>query len=747
MVITHKIKMDLSRRGITPVVHMVQGDSNTRALEISLYDNGQPWEIPQGITAAVAFSKADGTKGLYDKLPDKSDATTLAGSVVTAILAPEVLTCAGQVRVAIVLYDAEMDTLATFTIMVVVEANPAAGKQISNNYYYLQNMEQVNKAYAELQARLEGLGPIASDEQISAAICGWLDEHPEATTTVQDGSITEEKLSPELLETLQSVTPAGYAMPQDYGAKADGVTDDTAAIQAALDASSLVYIPDGTYMVNATYSGYSDSYNGGIKPNSGQRIVMSQNAKLKAIANATGFYNIVNLFQVNDVHIIGGKIEGDREYHNGTTGQHGHGIAMRACNNITIDGVESFNCWGDSIDVGKGGIANCTNVRIYNCKLHDSRRQGISVTGVVGLVVRDCEIYNIGGTKPGFGIDIEPDDSMGVAENIIIDSCKIVDCEGGAIVVADVDNNIESVRIANCVTNGSFACYTCKGLFIDSNTIERLTLGTKDIIVSNCDIEAVLPNGGSGVFNNCRFMSETTSGLIVEASGGYPDKITEYLTFNGCTFTALNASQYVYKGNTPSGGYVDGLLPVDRVKFADCRIDLVGEKSLLLNKSPNQLIFDGCDIAFGTNPSEAFTLKNTTKATRLTIRDTSVSSVGTIPYLVSVANYPGYELEIYNSKFAESKNFLYCSSGGASGGTARLFNNIMSNVKVYNGNTFVLTIANDVSMPTKTSQLENDSGFLTAHQDVSGKADKSDAEMWTFTLKDGSTVTKKVVIA
>ena len=164
MIVTHKIKMDLSRRGITPVVHMVQGDSNTRALEISLYDNGQPWEIPQGITAAVAFSKADGTKGLYDKLPDKSNATTIAGSVVTAILAPEVLTCAGQVRVAIVLYDAEMDTLATFTIMVVVEANPAAGKQISNNYYYLQNMEQVNAAYADILTRLDELKVVATDD-------------------------------------------------------------------------------------------------------------------------------------------------------------------------------------------------------------------------------------------------------------------------------------------------------------------------------------------------------------------------------------------------------------------------------------------------------------------------------------------------------------------------------------------------------------------------------------------------------
>ena len=37
--------------------------------------------------------------------------------------------------------------------------------------------------------------------------------------------------------------------------------------------------------------------------------------------------------------------------------------------------------------------------------------------------------------------------------------------------------------------------------------------------------------------------------------------------------------------------------------------------------------------------------------------------------------------------------------------------------------------------------------YLTSHQDISGKADKSSAETWTFTLSDGSTTTKKVVLA
>jgi hypothetical protein len=149
--------MDLARAGCKPIVGAVQGEGNTRALEIDLYDKGVAWELPAGATAAVAFAKPDGTKGLYDKLPDGSAATTISGSTVTAILAPQALTCAGTVLASVVFYDKDMDTLATFPFKITVEANPAAGKQISNNYYYLQNLEQVNAAYADILTRLDAL--------------------------------------------------------------------------------------------------------------------------------------------------------------------------------------------------------------------------------------------------------------------------------------------------------------------------------------------------------------------------------------------------------------------------------------------------------------------------------------------------------------------------------------------------------------------------------------------------------------
>lgn len=49
------------------------------------------------------------------------------------------------------------------------------------------------------------------------------------------------------MKIFQPVLPRDYANVKDYGAIGDGVTDDTTAIQAALDANSAIVFPSGTY--------------------------------------------------------------------------------------------------------------------------------------------------------------------------------------------------------------------------------------------------------------------------------------------------------------------------------------------------------------------------------------------------------------------------------------------------------------------------------------------------------------------
>ena len=87
-----------------------------------------------------------------------------------------------------------------------------------------------------LVASMAGRGavwaPMWDKTAINNAVSAWLADHPEATTTVVDGSITPDKLSPELAAGLRIVTP------EMFGAVGDGVADDTAAIQTAAQAAA-----------------------------------------------------------------------------------------------------------------------------------------------------------------------------------------------------------------------------------------------------------------------------------------------------------------------------------------------------------------------------------------------------------------------------------------------------------------------------------------------------------------------------
>ena len=58
---------------------------------------------------------------------------------------------------------------------------------------------------------IKALGqPSAAD--ITAAVDDWLDDHPEATTTVEDGSITKAKLDSNLQGTVDDVADLKSAM-------------------------------------------------------------------------------------------------------------------------------------------------------------------------------------------------------------------------------------------------------------------------------------------------------------------------------------------------------------------------------------------------------------------------------------------------------------------------------------------------------------------------------------------------------
>jgi hypothetical protein len=245
----------------------------------------------------------------------------------------------------------------------------------------------------------------------------------------------------------------GIVNVKDFGAKGDGVTDDTAAIQSALNSSfgKTVFIPSGTYLIDGT--GGVGNRNTGLLPTSNTTIFMSDDTVIKQKQTSSDYYNIFCVKDVSNVTIIGGTIIGDVDEHIGTTGEWGHGVLIHGgAKNITIQNVTIRKCWGDGICIGYA-----KNVKILYNLIEFSRRQGISIAEGVSVKISDILIEgniirNVSGTDPQSGIDIEPWDSCYV-ENVTITNNFIYDCAKLGITTYYASGGTEHIKNINIVNN------------------------------------------------------------------------------------------------------------------------------------------------------------------------------------------------------------------------------------------------------------------------------------------------------
>lgn len=277
MEVIHKLTMHLDDWRLLPCLEMVQCDANTRVLELTLMAGGVTWEVPSEMAVSVAYRKADGTAGWYDKLPDGTDACSYSGNVVRAVLAPQVLTCWGKAEVAVVIQEpSTLNQIAAFPLRIAVARNPAAGKGISNDYYNYTTMAQVNGAIEELWDAVGsgggssgGSGIHIGPEEPEEGIDVWIDTDESgngsgggaggyyipAVTDNGDGTATF-GFSPSAAE-LPAVESVTVALPKGEKGEdgIDGVyTGDSAGIQQYLydlaDAGISVARFEGTYTIS-----------------------------------------------------------------------------------------------------------------------------------------------------------------------------------------------------------------------------------------------------------------------------------------------------------------------------------------------------------------------------------------------------------------------------------------------------------------------------------------------------------------
>jgi polygalacturonase len=124
---------------------------------------------------------------------------------------------------------------------------------------------------------------------------------------------------------------------RDKGAKGDGQSDDTAAIQAAVDAvagtGGTVLVPGGTYMVDAVGKDR-------IRLKSDMTLWLARGAVIKAMPTSSNKYAVLSISGASNVSVVGGTLEGERDRHQGNIGEAGMGIRIdRGADTVTISGV------------------------------------------------------------------------------------------------------------------------------------------------------------------------------------------------------------------------------------------------------------------------------------------------------------------------------------------------------------------------------------------------------------------------
>ena len=436
-----------------------------------------------------------------------------------------------------------------------------------------------------------------------------------------------------------------------YGATGDGVSDDTAAIQRAIDAVSaagggIVDIPAGNYMINTLYQTGNSYEKAGLVLKSNIIVRIASGATLYAIPNGEKSYQMFSITHVDNVHIIGGRLIGDRDNHIGNLGQTGYGVRITDATNVVIEDLYAGEFWGDGVFLGE----NSKNITIYKVICDHNRRQGMSIVGGQNVKILESEFKRSDGTPPKSGIDIEPEGDYPIAKDIEVRGCLFEGNATGFVVSNQYANSVAAnITFADNTVRDNISGVVLVGLkggLVTGNKVYN------DQTITKNDIHwgIRLRNNGRYSTSNVKVSGNTVYGGNIIDSTGESSNTVQNNTFKASVYILGIA----HAGQTLSAKVYDG-------DYGDLHVHnsvLVPASSI----SSYQWYADGTAISGATNSSYIPTAADAGKEITVRVQYTDkagnaedATSSPTLP--VNYANHAPTDITL-NPLFIYSDEYL-----------------------------------------------------------------------------------------